>query len=89
MDIEIEFDAAKDAQNRRKHGLSLRFSLAVLAGLVGEELDQDEVGEERWIVYGRVGLHLFICVHTMRGARHRIISVRKATWAEEEEWLTR
>jgi uncharacterized protein len=89
VNIEIEFDAAKDAQNRRKHGLSLRFSLAVLAGLVGEELDQDEVGEERWIAYGRVGLHLFVCVYTMRGGRHRIIPVRKATRAEEERWLTR
>lgn len=88
-DIEIEFDAAKDAQNRRKHGPSLRFSLAVLAGLVGEELDQDEVGEERWIACGRAGLHLFLCVYTMRGGRHRIISERKATRAEEERWLTR
>jgi uncharacterized DUF497 family protein len=87
--VEIEFDPAKDAQNRRKHGLSLRFALAVLAGMVGEDPDPDEAGEERWIARGRVGLHLFICVYTMRGERHRIISVRKATRAEEEQWLIR
>ena len=87
--MEIEFDAAKDAQNRRKHGLSLRFALAVLAGVVREEPDQGEASEERWIARGRVGLHLFTCVYTMRGHRHRIVSVRKATRAEEDEWLTR
>jgi uncharacterized DUF497 family protein len=87
--VEIEFDPGNDVQNRRKHGLPLRFASAVLAGMVGEELDPDEAMEEHWIAYGRVGFHFFVCAYTMRDDRHRIISVRKATRAEEEEWLTR
>ena len=57
--MEIEFDPAKDAQNRRKHGISLALGKAVLANAVGEEPDPGHHGgEERWIAFGMIGLRL-------------------------------
>jgi uncharacterized DUF497 family protein len=86
--VDAEFDPAKDAANRRKHGVSLTLGAIVLAHLVGEVPDPDDHGgEERWRAYGLVGLRLYVCVYTPRGDRVRLISVRKATSAEEQAWL--
>jgi uncharacterized DUF497 family protein len=86
--MDIAFDPAKDAANRRRHGVSLALGRVVLENLVGEDIDEDERGaEERWRAYGFVGTRLYVCVYTMRGDVHRIVSVRKATTVEEREWL--
>ena len=87
--MEIEFDPAKDAANRRKHGVSLSLGLVVLSNLVDDELDEDEDhGEERIRAFGFVGVLLYVCIYTMRGAVARIISVRPATRAEERRCLS-
>jgi uncharacterized DUF497 family protein len=55
--------------------------------MLHEELDRDSGAEERWIAYGFARGHLMVCVYTVRGRNHRIISVRRATRHEERTWL--
>lgn len=85
--MEIEFDPAKDAANKAKHGLSLAVARIVLQNLIGDEIDDGDYGEERVRAYGLVGPRMLVVVYTMRGETYRIISVRKATKAEETAWL--
>jgi len=88
--VEIEFDPAKDAQNRRKHGISLALGKVVLANLMGEEPDPDDHGgEERWVAFGMIGVRLYVCVYAPRGGRARVISLRKATKQEQQRWPPR
>lgn len=87
--MDIEYDPAKDAMNREKHGVPLALGRLVLINRIGEELDErDYDGEIRRIAYGLIAGRLFVCVYTLRGDAHRIISVRKANRREQRRWLT-
>lgn len=87
--MEIEFDPAKDAANRRKHGASFALARIILSNLVRDELDdREDYGEERIRAFGFVGTVLFACIYTMRGTIYRIISVRRATLREQEACLS-
>lgn len=85
--MDIEFDPAKDTVNREKHGLPLAFGLRVMEGRVAELIDPRHTAETRWLTFGLVAGRLFVCVHTQRGDRARIISVRKANRKEQQRWL--
>jgi uncharacterized DUF497 family protein len=86
--MEIEFDLAKDAANRIKHGVSLDLALVILANLVGEAADTRlKYGEARVNAFGLVAGRLFVCTYTMHGPVFRIISVRKAHRKEQAAWL--
>lgn len=67
--------------------MSLRVSAVVIANLVGDEIDDGDHGEQRVRAFGLFGTRLFVAVYTMRKQAYRIISVRKATKAEEKKWL--
>ena len=85
--VEIEFDPAKDAKNRRERGLPLALGAVVLATLVAEFEDtRREYGERRMVAVGTTADRLHVCVYTMRGTAHRIISLRKAKPAEVRKW---
>jgi len=43
-------------------------------------------GEERFIILGRVGIQILSVVYTERGERLRIISARRATKYEKEQY---
>ncbi len=86
--MEIEFDAAEDAANAAKHGVSLRAGRAVLENLVGEQQDPRPCGGEvRVQAFGLIGGRLFCCVYTTRDGARRIISVRVASRKEVRRWL--
>lgn len=77
--MEIEFDPAKNAVNRRKH----RLDLADAAGFEFEtalivEDDRYDYGETRWQALGFIDSRLHMLVFTVRGTRVRAISLRKA-----------
>lgn len=87
MHISIEWDAAKAAANRRKHGVS--FDEAVSALLDPQALAREDglaEGEARWILLGMSARpRLLTVVYTLRGdERIRLISSRKATRKEAE-----
>jgi uncharacterized protein len=78
---EFEWDAAKAESNLVKHGVSFEAARCVFDDVFAYELfDFDSTqGEVRCVVVLRV-------VYTERGDRIRIISARKATTNEEEEY---
>jgi uncharacterized protein len=85
MHISVEWDAAKAAANRRKHGVS--FDEAVTALLDPRALAREDglsEGEARWILLGMSSRpRLLTVVYTLRrDERIRLISARKATRRE-------
>jgi uncharacterized DUF497 family protein len=88
--LDFEWDDAKAAVNRRKHGVS--FQEAAAAWLDPNAIDQFDRGhsadEERW---ARIGMsdrpRLLLVVYTERhGDTIRIISARKANRAEAKAY---
>lgn len=79
----IEFDDTKDATNRAKHGIS-RARAAELFEAPYQEVEDSrgDYGERRFIAFGVIEGRLFACVYAWRGARRRIISLRKANRRE-------
>jgi uncharacterized DUF497 family protein len=83
--MDIEFDAAKDASNKERHGVSLAFGKKIFA-------DPDHIvlpsirpidGEDRFKAIGMVGPKLWTAVHVVRGTVCRFISVRRSNDGEE------
>jgi uncharacterized DUF497 family protein len=85
--MDVEFDPAKDAVNREKHGVSLVLGTVVLANQVGEILDdRRDYGEVRMTAFGMVNGRLYACTYTTRAKCIRLISVRKANAREQKQW---
>lgn len=83
MGLLITFDAAKDASNQAKHGISLRLA---------QEMDWDRMlirpdkrfdyGEHRLCGLGAIGRRLHFVVFVDRSNERRVISLRKANFRE-------
>ncbi|CCG08677.1 BrnT family toxin [Pararhodospirillum photometricum] len=88
--MHIDFDPAKDATNKEKHGVSLAFGAEVLSDPYRLDiLDvRFDYAEERFISYGSVDGRVWVCVFTLRGEAHRMISVRKANDRETSRYRT-
>lgn len=85
--MDVEFDSAKDAANRAKHGVPLAFGAIVLENRLGEVADmRRDYGETRFNAFGLVAGRLFVCTYTMHGAVFRVISVRKVNRQEQRRW---
>ena len=81
--MESEFDRKKAHLNQRKHGVrqERRDERAVTIE------DPDAIGEQRFITLGIDALgRLLVVVHTQRGDRTRLISARKASPGESEQY---
>lgn len=86
--MRIEFDRAKDAANRSKHGVSLAFAA---------ELDWDSArvwldarfgdDELRMIALAPSGDTLYYVAFVERGESLRIISMRRATRREAKHYV--
>lgn len=73
--MDLESDEAKDAENRRKHGLSLAGAARLDWGAAVRSEDRRwDYRERRWTVMAPLDGRLHVCVYTLRGARRRIIS---------------
>ena len=81
--MEFEWDDAKDAANRTKHGVSLADAVG-LDWEVGVDLidSRGTYGEVRIIRYARIESRLWVCVYVYRNEKRRIISLRKANKRE-------
>ena len=66
--IEIEFDPAKDAINREKHGIGLAAAAVILRGPhVARRLAlPKDSSEERWLAIGRIEGRILVCVYRVR-----------------------
>jgi len=87
MEINIDYDDAKDSINLQKHGISL-----ALAGLFEwdtahvEEDTRRAYGEARFKATGYIGPRLHVLIFCPRDGLTRIISLRKANPREERRY---
>jgi uncharacterized DUF497 family protein len=85
--LRFQWDPKKDAINLRKHDLAFEDVVGVFDGPYLELPDERQYErEQRWIVSGEARGRVVIVVYTWRGNGRRIISARKATKAEQEEY---
>ena len=86
--MEFDFDPAKARSNIRKHGVSFAHAEQALRdGLAVTVEDPDAVGEQRFVTLGMDALgRVLVVVHTQREERTRMISARKASRSESEQY---
>lgn len=84
----IEFDPGKARANQKKHGVSFADAEQVLRDEMAVTMaDPDSEGEQRFITLGLDSLgRVLVVVHTPRGENTRLISARKASPAEVEQY---
>jgi uncharacterized DUF497 family protein len=85
---EVEFDPVKARANRRKHGVDFSHAEQALRDPGGVTIeDPDSEGEQRFVTLGADALgRILVVIHTPRGERTRIISARKASRGEMEQY---
>lgn len=85
--MRFEFDAAKSAANRLKHGIDFVEAQALWADPDRLETPARTVDEPRYQVIGRIGETTWSAFITCRHEAIRIISVRRARAEEEARYL--
>ncbi|MGL4236704.1 BrnT family toxin [Tabrizicola sp.] len=81
--MEFEWDEAKDAANRAKHGLSLADAARLDWAHARSEPDRrHDYGEDRQVALVMLDGRLMTCAFTIRGEVLRIISLRKSNIRE-------
>ena len=76
--MDFEYDPAKSAENKRKHGIDFESAqrLWADAGLV--EIPARTTDEPRWLMIGKIDDKHWSAVITRRGDNIRLISVRRS-----------
>ena len=82
----FEFDPAKSALNKDKHGIDFTEAQSLWLDEDRLEAPAQNTGEERHLTVGQFRDRLWCAVFTMRGEIIRIISVRRAREKEIEEY---
>ena len=84
--MEFEFDLAKSAANKHKHGIDF-----LAAQVLWEDPDWLHVparteGEPRFMLIGRIQVECWSAIFTPREGRIRIISVRRSRMEEVDAY---
>ena len=90
MELEFEWDKAKAEANFRRHGVSFDLAKAVFRDPFAIERldDREEYGEKRFVIVGAAeGKALLFVAYTEREERIRIISARRATQNEQDDYF--
>ncbi len=84
----IEFDPAKAKANLHKHGVGFAHAEQALRDIFAVTIeDPDAQGEQRFITLGMDTLgRILVVVHTPRGENTRLISARKDSRSEMENY---
>jgi len=79
--MKFEWDEAKNAANRQKHGIDFADVVEIFDGVMLVQRDErEDYGEERWIGIGAVQGSVLVVIYTERHSDTlRLISARKAT----------
>ena len=80
----FEYDPAKSARNRIKHGIDFEQAKRLWSGKVVTVPSLGEYGEVRYVMLGVIDGKQWTAVFTRRGERIRIISVRRSRKKEVE-----
>ena len=86
--VDIEFDPSKARANLHKHKVSFAHAEQALRDPLALTIeDPDAEGEQRFVTLGADALgRILLVVHTPRGDRIRLISARKASKGEVEQY---
>jgi uncharacterized protein len=87
-DDEFEWDDAKAAANYDKHHVSFdhaRHAFYDVFAVDGHD-DRENYGEDRYTISGMVDGVLLFVAYTQRGERVRIITARRATRGEQNDY---
>ena len=74
----FEYDPAKSAENKRKHGIDFEAAAALWSDVALVEIPAWVVDEPRWLVIGKLKDKHWSAVITRRGENIRLISVRRS-----------
>jgi uncharacterized protein len=86
--MEFEWDESKRTANIRKHGIDFADVSTIFDGsIVTVADDRLDYGEERFVTFGLFQGHVIAVVHTESEDYIRIISARKATKYERENYF--
>jgi len=90
MELDFEWDEAKAKANFNAHGVSFELAKKVFKDVFAIERldDRKDYGEERFVIIGMAdGQVLLFVAYTERSERIRIISARRATQHEEDDYF--
>ncbi len=89
--VDLEWDPGKAKLNLRKHGIRFADAVAVLEDEFALTVrDPFSELEERWIALGNDAFdRLLLVVYAWRGERIRLISARRATARERQQYEER
>lgn len=76
--FEFEFDRAKSAANRVKHGIDFTAAQSIWRDTHRIEVPARTTDEPRWMVIGQIDGQCWSAVVTYRNEHVRIISVRRS-----------
>lgn len=82
----FEFDPAKSASNKDKHGIDFKEAQAIWTDENRLEADARVNNEVRSLMIGRIGDRIWTAVYTARKDAIRLISVRRARDEEVERY---
>jgi hypothetical protein len=88
-DHTFEWDGAKARSNYRKHGVDFETATEAFAdpfAIERADLSDGDNGEERFLITGMAVTRLLTVVYTSRGERIRLISARRATRREHDDY---
>ena len=85
----FEWDDEKAAENYSRHGVSFETAMSVFRDPIAVERldDREEYGEERFVLIGMAGDLVLFVAYADRGERIRLISARRATRHEEDDYF--
>lgn len=89
MELEFEWHAAKAEANLQSHGVSFELAKTVFKDVFAIERidDRRDYGEQRFVIIGMAEGNVLLCVaYTEREQRIRIISARRATQREQDDY---
>jgi uncharacterized protein len=88
-DNAFEWDEAKADENYAKHGVGFETARQVFRDPFAIERldDREDYGEDRFILTGMAEGVVLIVVHTERDGRSRLISARRATKHEQDDYF--
>jgi uncharacterized DUF497 family protein len=89
MSDAFEWDETKAADKYAKHGVSFELATTVFKDPFAIERldDREDYGEDRFILIGTMEGVVFTVVYTERNGRIRIISARRATKHEQDDYF--
>lgn len=81
--MESEFDEEKSMTNKTKHGIDFYEAPSLWEDPDRVEIPSRVVGEKRYLLIGKIEKNHWSLIFTYRGARVRLISVRRARKEEK------